>query len=166
MLTWRAVVRIQFRRHTGRSVQDRNVLIIGAGPVGRELQEKIAEHSYLGLKLVGFLDDDPSKRATQVDIIGSIRNAHRILLENKIDDVVIALPHRAFEKINSLVTELHDLPVKVWVIPDYFHLALHKAVFDDFAGIPMLDLRAPALNDYQRMTKRSFDIIIILLAFR
>lgn len=52
------------------------------------------------------------------------------------------------------------MPVKVWVIPDYFHLALHKAVVEEFANIPMLDLRAPALNDYQRMIKRSFDLLI------
>ena len=81
----------------------------------------------------------------------------------EIDDVIIALPARAFDKVNQLVSELHDLPVKVWIIPDYFHLALHKAVFEEFAGIPMLDLRAPALNEYQRTIKRVFDIGIITL---
>jgi lipopolysaccharide/colanic/teichoic acid biosynthesis glycosyltransferase len=34
---------------------------------------------------------------------------------------------------------------------------------EDFAGIPMLDLRAPALDEYQRMLKRGFDIIMTLL---
>ena len=34
---------------------------------------------------------------------------------------------------------------------------------EEFAGIPMLDLRAPALNDYQRTIKRLFDLVIILL---
>jgi exopolysaccharide biosynthesis polyprenyl glycosylphosphotransferase len=62
-----------------------------------------------------------------------------------------------------LVEELHSLPVKVWVIPDYFRLALHKASIDEFAGIPLLDLRAPALNDYQRLVKRAFDICVTLL---
>lgn len=163
MLSWRIVVRVLFRKLNGRAIQNRQVLIIGAGPVGRDLQEKIVAHPHLGLKLVGFLDDDPFKRATQPDILGSIRDARKILFNTKIDDVVIALPRRAFEEVNNLVAELHDLPVTVWVIPDYFHLALHKAVFDDFAGIPMLDLRAPALNDYQRMIKRAFDLLVTIL---
>ncbi len=96
-----------------------------------------------------------------------MKDARIILSQNHIDDIVIALPRRAYEEVNNLVAELHDLPVKVWVIPDYFHLALHKAVSDDFAGIPMLDLRAPALNDYQRMMKRAFDLFFtaILLPF-
>jgi len=34
----------------------------------------------------------------------------------------------------------------------------------DFVGIPMLDLRAPALNEYQLLTKRLFDLIIGSLA--
>ena len=55
------------------------------------------------------------------------------------------------------------MPVKVWVIPDYFHLALHKAVVEEFAGIPMFDLRAPALNDFQRLVKRAFDLFVTIL---
>jgi len=71
----------------------------------------------------------------------------------------------AHQRLNQIVSELHDLPVRVWVIPDYFSLTLHKAGVFDFAGIPMLDLRAPALNEYQRMTKRSFDLILSVLCF-
>jgi len=160
MLSWRLVVRLTFRRLNGQAIQYRRVLIIGAGPVGRDLQHKIHEHPYLGLKLIGFLDDDPFKHVSNPDILGSLSDARRIIGGYKIDDVVMALPQRAHEKVNVLVAELHDLAVKVWVIPDYFHLALHKAVVEDFAGIPMLDLRAPALNDYQRLIKRAFDLII------
>ena len=93
---------------------------------------------------------------------GTLDLARQLILEQKVDDVVIALPQRAHEKVNRLVSTLHDLPVKVWVIPDYFHLALHKAHIEEFAGIPMLDLRAPALTDYQRLLKRGFDLLLTL----
>jgi exopolysaccharide biosynthesis polyprenyl glycosylphosphotransferase len=163
LVSWRLAVRIVFRRLNGKAIQYRQVLIIGAGPVGRDLQEKIDELPHLGLRLVGFLDDDLSKHTSQMDILGTLHDVRITLSKNHIDDVVIALPSRAYEEVNNLVAELHDLPVKVWVIPDYFHLALHKAVADDFAGIPMLDLRAPALNDYQRLTKRAFDLFVTVL---
>jgi exopolysaccharide biosynthesis polyprenyl glycosylphosphotransferase len=39
---------------------------------------------------------------------------------------------------------------------------LHRASVEDFGGIPMLDLRAPALSEYQRMIKRAFDILVTL----
>jgi exopolysaccharide biosynthesis polyprenyl glycosylphosphotransferase len=49
------------------------------------------------------------------------------------------------------------------VIPDYFSLALHRAQIDDFAGLPLLDLRAPALSEYQRLVKRAFDLLVVLV---
>jgi exopolysaccharide biosynthesis polyprenyl glycosylphosphotransferase len=136
------------------------VIIIGAGILGREVEEHMLSFQQLGIKVVGFLDDDPSKYEDFEDILGSLEGARAVVQKHQIDDVIIALPMRAFQKVNDLVAVLHDLPVKVWVIPDYFHLALHKATIEEFAGIPMLDLRAPALNDYQRTVKRIFDLVI------
>jgi exopolysaccharide biosynthesis polyprenyl glycosylphosphotransferase len=163
MLGWRALARLVFSKLGGKAVQNRRVLVIGAGPVGLELLEQIKQCSYLGLVVAGFLDDNSHKRLERKDILGSLIDARNVIQGYRIDDVVIALPRSAYERVNWLVAELHDLPVKVWVIPDYFHLALHKAAFEEFAGIPMLDLRAPALTDYQRLVKRAFDLLITLL---
>lgn len=159
LITWRIIVRIAFRVFNEKPEHMRRVLIVGAGPVGRKLQEQIVRNSYFGLTITGFLDDDPLKCRSDKDVLGPISRICRVVSEQKVSDVVIALPHRAHKKINQLIGELHSMPVKVWVIPDYFQFALHKAVIEEFAGIPMLDLRAPALNDYQRMVKRAFDYI-------
>jgi exopolysaccharide biosynthesis polyprenyl glycosylphosphotransferase len=68
-----------------------------------------------------------------------------------------------WSRISALVSELHELPVRVWVAPDYYTLALHRARVEELAGIPLIDLRAPALNEYQRLTKRIFDLSLTLL---
>ncbi|MFC1997593.1 sugar transferase [Chloroflexota bacterium] len=156
---WRLIARLTFRLNHDKQVNTRHVLIAGAGPVGKQLAEQINQYPYLGLTVVGFLDDDPFKNHEDIHIIGSLKDARRIVDKLHIEDVVIALPRRAHDQVNQLVAGLHDRPVKVWVIPDYFHLALHKATVEEFAGLPMLDLRAPALNEYQRMAKRAFDLL-------
>jgi len=56
------------------------------------------------------------------------------------------------------------LPVGVWIALGFFDLALYRTDIDDFAGIPMLDLRASAIDDYQRMIKRAFDIFFVVIA--
>jgi exopolysaccharide biosynthesis polyprenyl glycosylphosphotransferase len=164
IITWRLVFRVASQRGYIRSAPVRKVLIIGAGVIGRELQTQIQSHRGIGLSVVGFLDDDSEKRENNEDIFGALNRAHNIVLENEIDDVVLALPSRAYERVNELVADLHDLPVKVWVIPDYFSLALHRAKVDEFAGLPMLDLRAPAISDIQRLIKRVFDIVIAAIS--
>jgi exopolysaccharide biosynthesis polyprenyl glycosylphosphotransferase len=165
MVGWRVAARWVLRTTYNWKRAQRRVLIVGAGSVGRQLQNQIQGFPELDLMVVGFLDDDEEKLHSQSDILGHVSQARRIIRQQSVEDVVIALPGSAFELINKLVAELHDLPVKVWVVPDYFRLALHQAKVEDFAGIPMLDLRAPALTDYQRLVKRAFDLAVTILAF-
>jgi exopolysaccharide biosynthesis polyprenyl glycosylphosphotransferase len=163
MLIWRSFFRYLMLHSGGNRNVYRRVLIIGAGPVGRELETRINENPQLGLEVIGFLDDSQEKIDQYQEVLGTLSDAKNIIEEYQIDDAVIALPQRAYKRTNQLVGELHRMAVKVWVIPDYFSISLHKAAIDEFAGIPMLDLRAPALSDYQRMTKRAFDLIVSIL---
>ena len=160
MLVWRGLARIYFRIMRERSDGGRRVLVAGAGPVGREVQSQMQFAGLSHLSLAGFLDDDPQKLASFDDVRGQLDDARKVITEMRVTDLVIALPQRAHERMERLVKELSDVPVNLWVIPDYFHLALHHAQIEDFAGIPMLDLRAPALTDYQRLVKRVFDLVL------
>jgi exopolysaccharide biosynthesis polyprenyl glycosylphosphotransferase len=160
MLAWRGAAGVLFRLQEYNPEGRRRVLIAGSGPVGRDLAAQFKRYPQLGLYVVGFLDDNLKKRDEADDILGSLSDANRVVSEQRVDDVIIALPQSAYRRMERLVEELHSLAVKVWVIPDYFRLALHRASVDEFAGIPMLDLRAPALNDYQRLVKRAFDILV------
>ncbi len=164
MLGWRTLFDL-LRTSSQKSARaPRRILIVGAGSLGRELQSQISQQPEAGLEVAGLLDDDLKKQERNQDILGSIDDALTIIQNHQIDDIVISLPQSAYLRINQLVTELLPLPVKVWVIPDYFRLALHQASFDSFAGIPLLDLRAPALNNYQRLIKRSFDLVLASLS--
>lgn len=160
MLVWRALARVYFRLRHERLEGTRRVLVAGAGPVGREVQSQIRFAGLSHLTLVGFLDDDPQKQANFDDVLGPLDDAGRAIAEMRVTDLVIALPQRAHQRTERLIQELAPVPVHLWVIPDYFHLALHHAQIEDFAGIPMLDLRAPALTDYQRFIKRAFDLFV------
>ena len=163
LLGWRAIYRVLYRTRLVKGKESRPVLILGAGIVGRLIQEQITSRSDWGLKLVGFLDDDLRKVQNERDVFGTLSNAREIVQKYQVEDVLIALPRTAHERTNAVVNELHQLPVRIWVIPDYFSLTLHHAAVEEFAGIPMLDLRAPALNDYQRMIKRAFDLAFTLM---
>jgi exopolysaccharide biosynthesis polyprenyl glycosylphosphotransferase len=157
------VYRYNTKKHTKQ--RQKQVLIIGAGEVGNQLRDSILSDFNNNLTVVGFLDDDTNKQTAHPDnILGCTDTVREVVKRFNVDDVVLALPRRAHERVNHLVTVLHNLPVRVWVIPDYFSLSLHKAKMLEYAGIPMLDLRAPALNDQQRMIKRIFDIAVTVVS--
>ncbi len=163
LLGWRILTRIVFR--VGRMpTADRHVLIVGAGEVGQRVGQMIKEYRSMGLNLTGFLGD-PSFSGTDEEefefhVLGRVEDVRDVVQRSEINDVVIALPQREYAKINELVLALHDLPVQVRVVPDYFSLALYRATVEDFGGLPMINLRDPALNDVQRLVKRIFDLAI------
>ncbi len=160
LLIWRAVARLIWRFRRQPPSQQRRVLIVGAGPVGTQVGQLLKEYAWTGLELIGYLDDDSTKAGSEVPVLGTLADARNTVQTHNVDEVVIALPPRAFDKLTQLVTDLADLPVHLRVVPDYFAQALYRMRVEDFAGIPMIDLRAPALNEVQRMTKRVFDLVV------
>lgn len=164
LIGWRILARWGFREQWRRDVAQRRILILGAGEGGYRLKEQIVGQPGLGLRLVGFLDDNLAKQQSDPEVLAGLSQLRQVIGREQVNDVVVALPRSAHERLNWAVSELHDLPVQVWVIPDYFSLTLHRASVEELAGILMLNLRAPALNEYQRMVKRGFDVIVTLTA--
>ncbi len=159
IIGWRVIARLTFR-FVDAPAAERRVLIIGASRVGRQVGEMILARSWTGLHLIGYLDDKEKSTVNGVPIIARIGFARRVVEDQRVDDVVIALPQPAHSRLNELVLALHGLPVHVRVVPDYFSLALYQARAEDFGGVPMINLRDPALNEVQRLIKRIFDLVI------
>jgi exopolysaccharide biosynthesis polyprenyl glycosylphosphotransferase len=157
IISWRVLLRISFNIWR-RPSRERRILIVGAGKTGRSVGQMMQNYQWTGLTLVGYLDDDLHKKQEDLLLLGNVANVRHVVEKYNIQDVVVALPQRAYGQINKLTITLHDLPVHVRVVPDYFSLALYRASVDDFGGIPMINLRDPALNDVQRLVKRIFDL--------
>jgi exopolysaccharide biosynthesis polyprenyl glycosylphosphotransferase len=158
-LFWRALARAYFRwRKERQEVGSRRVLVVGAGSLGQKVREHMFAHSVENLRIIGFLDNE-IEGVDGIEILGKHEDIEQIVREKKVTDVVIALPHSAYQYLTRIVSLLEDAPVHIWVALGFFDLALYKMDVADLAGIPMLDLRAPALSEYQRQVKRAFDLI-------
>lgn len=163
LLGWRIASRLLFRLRRLAAVE-RRVLIVGAGAVGRRVGQMIKDNQWMGLIFLGYLDNEPDDVEDEtVTVLGGVRDVRKVVEMHTIDDVVIALPQRAYGLVNELTLSLHDLPVNVRVVPDYFSLAIYRASVEDFGGVPMINLRDPALNDVQRLLKRIFDLALGML---
>jgi exopolysaccharide biosynthesis polyprenyl glycosylphosphotransferase len=163
LISWRLIARLAWKLIPS-PAKERRVLIVGAGEVGQRVGKMIGEYAWTGLHLQGYLDDDPSKSEPTISVLGKIKEAKYVVQNLNIDDVIIALPRRAYGEVNKLVYDLHALPVNLRVVPDYFSLTVYRATVDDFGGIPMVNLRDPVLSDFQRLAKRVFDLIFSSIA--
>jgi exopolysaccharide biosynthesis polyprenyl glycosylphosphotransferase len=155
LITWRLIVRFVFKSYppAGRI---RKILLVGENENTCELLQIVKQNKYCDAFIINF-------QKKNYDTNEFITEIQKKVVLGEISDVIISVTEVDRQVLNDLLGRLHHLPIKVWVIPDYFQMTVHRAVFSELAGFPLLDLRAPALNNRQRIIKRAFDLIITFI---
>lgn len=158
-------LRAQLRR---RGVGVERVLVVGAGEVGRSVLQTIVARPDLGLKAVGFVDDDPERGMSdmgRVPALGGVDNLPRIIDQQLVDTVIITLPWQVQRKILSIVRECERKHVRVRTVPDLFELSLSQVQVEMLGGIPLLGINGEArFRPGSFVAKRILDIALTLLA--
>ena len=157
LIGWRVVARIG--ANTSHNTVPQRVLIIGANDLGRQVAEIIQRTPWSKLEIFGYLDTQKKKAYGDLPIVGNLDDVRQVVEMHAIEEVVVALPHSQYEDVNDIVMNLQTLPVQVRIVPSYLNLALYRATIDDLGGLPLINLRGPALSPYQRLFKRAFDIV-------
>lgn len=136
-------------------------LLIGAGEAGRTVMRNILVQPDLGYRLVGFLDDDPGKRAQAIARfapLGGTADLERALDRHEVELVIITLPWRSRDRIVRLVDICEDRGVKVRIVPDLFQMSLNRVDIDSLNGVPLIAVRSPVIRGWTYRIKRGMDL--------
>jgi FlaA1/EpsC-like NDP-sugar epimerase len=98
----------------------KNLIIYGAGESGIITYNTITNHSKMGVKVVGFVDNNLQKVGKQIN--GVKVYDKKILNEdfvrfNNISEVIFSIQSISPKQLRTLVNEIVDLPVKVKIVP-------------------------------------------------
>lgn len=111
----RLVLRSTFAHRRARA---RNVLIVGTGPGARHFAHQIESAPETGLRVIGFCDEEwpgiGEFRESGEALLTDFKNFHRLVRETVIDEVVIALPLSALQRIEEFilpVCQIHGITV-------------------------------------------------------
>ena len=145
---------------------ERRVLIVGAGEGGRDVCRMIQSHQWAGLKPVGFLDDrlTPDTRVEGIPVLGKVSQVREYVAALAVDEVVIALPLKRYDRFFSMLDEWLALPAHVRIVPDHIKNTLFRTRLVELAGVPMITLQKPALSTFERAVKRVFDLVVACIA--
>lgn len=160
----RLTLRGLFAAIGGRSYDGRGVVIVGTSEIARDVAQMIAKHAWTGLRLLGFIGDSHNGQLRDyAPVLGPIDEALSIVEASGAREVIIALPSRTEQELREFIAALQTLPINVRVVPDYFDLAFLQVRVEDFGGMPLLTLKEPTLDPFQRLTKRAFDLVLTAL---
>jgi FlaA1/EpsC-like NDP-sugar epimerase len=104
----------------------RSVLIVGAGDGGRLLLRELLRNPDLGMRPVGFIDDDPRKLGVRVDrgldVLGTTEELGQVLDDVEPDEVLIAIPSAPGTLRARVVRACRSRGVNVRTMPTVFEL--------------------------------------------
>jgi len=149
-----------------------NVIIYGAGEVGRRLKEKFDQSPKLGYNLIGFIDDkaelagqEVSKKSNSninVKVIGNFNNLSKIVKEHKVDRIFVAMPNVSKEKIVKIVDVCHKNNSDFKIVPSLYDIMIQKIRLTEIDGIPLISVREPKYKKSTIVFKRVLDLACLL----
>jgi FlaA1/EpsC-like NDP-sugar epimerase len=102
-----------------------NVLVIGAGDAGAMVVRELQKNPQLNLKPIGFLDDDPNKKSSQihgVPVLASLSQIDRVLEEQPVDEVIIAIPSAGGSVLRQVTEVCRQRGVAFRTMPGLYEL--------------------------------------------
>jgi exopolysaccharide biosynthesis polyprenyl glycosylphosphotransferase len=141
----------------------RQVLVVGAGRLGRAVIDKLAEHPEAGLRAVAMLDDEPQQKGEAyrgVPVVGGTSEAAAVVDKLRVDTVFLALPLDAHRTMLSVLKDVGRTVADVRVVPDLLQHITFRAGVEDLDGLPVVHLTQVPLSGWMSLVKRSVDIAV------
>ncbi len=141
----------------------KRVLVIGAGEAGALTVRELLRHPETGMRPVGFLDDDRNKqgqRVASVPVLGTIEDAGEVILEHKVDEVLIAMPSKGGYDIRHVIERVREARPNLTykIIPGMYEVLsgrvdlrrIREVDIDDLLGRAPVKLDVSSILGYLR----------------
>jgi Undecaprenyl-phosphate glucose phosphotransferase len=144
----------------------RNIVVYGGGPQGERLIRHIEKLGEPWNEVVGVFDDRLGRIGPTVagrPVLGSLADLVGWARRNRADEVLIALPWSAEERLLSIMHCLAVLPTNVRLSPEFVGSdRLHRRASHHF-DVPMLNVMEKPISSWGAITKEIMDRVLALL---
>ena len=91
-------------------------------------------------------------------VLGAIRDLDRVVRENGVDEVLVAIPSASPDRIMEILGECLRLRVRWKAVPNLYDLILDRVHLDRVGGLPLIGLRGSRIVGINWAMKRAFDL--------
>ena len=147
------------------------VLIAGAGSAGVLMLKEVRSNPGMGLQVLGFVDDNPYKKGTNIQgipILGSIEDIPDLVKRLGIDEVIIAIPSSSYKNLVRITEIARRARVETRILPSLARLIqddvvankLRDVSYDDLLGRDVLKFRRE--SDYRLLKEETGEKSILV----
>jgi Undecaprenyl-phosphate glucose phosphotransferase len=157
---------IRYLRSQG--YNESRAIIVGTGRVARKTAWALRHASWMGIRNLGFVEDQPNRWTSDLDILGTTAELPLLIGKYGIEHVFISLPLSRYHEARHVFDTLSQTLVEVRLVADIPNLAGLSLTTTNLDGLPVIGLRESphfGLNIVvKRAMERAMDIILSLAA--
>jgi len=139
----------------------RHTVIVGVDVRGTRLLSDLRSSPAQGFEVVGFVrarDEEERSAVDGVPVLGEARDLSRIIAENHVEVVLIALPSNSHEEILEIVSAVEGQPVSFSITPDLYDIVTGHVRTQQIYGVPLMELRPELMPAWEERIKRLIDV--------
>jgi polysaccharide biosynthesis protein PslA len=166
MLFSRSMCSLILKRLTAAGRFDQRVAVFGAGAIARRVHDHLVNPA-LGIKFVGVYDDRHGQDRLNPEgltVTGRLDELIAAARNDEIDQIVIALPQAAADRISLIATKLSQLPVSIHIVThiasDLIEASNFRHAVSNLGPIGMIDLKAKPLEGWSPIVKSLEDRVL------
>ncbi|MGP1394944.1 MAG: undecaprenyl-phosphate glucose phosphotransferase [Inquilinaceae bacterium] len=159
----RFILTAALTRMAERGYVSQRAVIVGAGEIGVKLANHLRQHSDLRLRVVGFVDDRATRTTTDLagyPVLGTTEDLVSFVRQERIDQVIVALPWSSEDRIKSVMAKLTPLPVNVMLAPDLINFEFPHRPISRIGGLMMVNVFERPLSGWSSVLKTIEDRVI------
>ena len=138
-------------------------VIVGAGDQGRRLASYLKNHGDANTRLIGFADDRATRIVLPDDalpLLGSVNDLVDLIRHDHVDQVIVALPWTADERLRAVVGKLEKTPVPIRLAPDIAAFSFPDRRFTTVGRLPMMQLFERPISGWSFVAKSLEDRLL------
>jgi len=154
---------LKWVRLRGRNL--RYLLVVGTNDRARKFVRKIESRPELGYRFVGFADEqwkgngDLEKYGWK--LVSNLADFNAYIIENIVDEVVIALPMRSlYQEASRIFATCEEQGIIVRNLSDIFNSKLTRSRTEYFEDEPLISHYTGAMSGWQVGAKRIMDFVL------
>ncbi len=143
-----------------------STLFIGGNASALKIYNELNKNFvYLGLKPVGYIAAGEQKSSLNkyIPCVGSVNDIERIIDEQNISNVIIALDKTEEHLTESLINRLIEKDVDIKLAPNILDIVTGSVKTSNVFGATLIDVQSNLLPLWQQNIKRLIDIIVSTL---
>ena len=144
-----------------------NVIVIGSGERSRFVTEKLFNHRQRLYHVIGCVEtnreNDINKNFSN-NILGKEEDLNKIIVNNPVSDIVIALDDMDHDHILKLISVINGAPVSIKIVPDLYEVVSGLARTEQISGVPLIEVNFQENKWSSSGMKRMMDFLLSMLS--